>query len=63
MFNFFTVGKIDFNDLNLDRRYHPLLAYARSKLCNILFTTELARRLEGKIFIGLLKYLKNIEHL
>lgn len=40
-------GKIDFNDLNLDHRYSPLAAYCRSKLCNILFTRELARKLEG----------------
>lgn len=40
-------GKIDFNDINLDRRYNPLLAYFRSKLANILFTRELAKKLEG----------------
>ncbi|XP_035215987.1 retinol dehydrogenase 12-like isoform X2 [Stegodyphus dumicola] len=40
-------GKINFNDINLDHGYHPLLAYARSKLANILFTRELAKRLKG----------------
>nr|XP_042911079.1 retinol dehydrogenase 12-like isoform X1 [Parasteatoda tepidariorum] len=40
-------GKINFNDINLDRNYEPLAAYCRSKLANILFTRELAKRLEG----------------
>ncbi|XP_029173164.1 retinol dehydrogenase 11-like [Nylanderia fulva] len=39
-------GKIHFNDLNLDRSYSPMKAYAQSKLANILFTKELARRLK-----------------
>jgi len=29
------------------KRYRPWMTYARSKLANILFTTELARRLDG----------------
>src|SRR5690606_15933217 len=33
--------------LQSERRYSPRLAYQRSKLCNILFTYALARRLEG----------------
>lgn len=41
-------GKIDFEDLTFKRFYFGMLAYARSKLANILFTYELARRLEGK---------------
>lgn len=41
------LGKFDFNDLNLDRRYNPLLAYCRSKLANVLFTRELAKKLQG----------------
>ncbi|XP_035210525.1 retinol dehydrogenase 12-like isoform X2 [Stegodyphus dumicola] len=41
------VGKIDFNDLNLDHHYNVFYAYGRSKLCNILFTRELAKRLQG----------------
>jgi NAD(P)-dependent dehydrogenase (short-subunit alcohol dehydrogenase family) len=40
-------GRIDFTDLELRRRYRPFQAYARSKLANLLFTYELARRLEG----------------
>jgi NAD(P)-dependent dehydrogenase (short-subunit alcohol dehydrogenase family) len=39
---------IPFDDLqNARGRYSPLRAYGRSKLANILFTYELARRLEG----------------
>ena len=38
---------LDFNDLQLKRFYNPMQAYGRSKLANILFTYELARRLEG----------------
>jgi NAD(P)-dependent dehydrogenase (short-subunit alcohol dehydrogenase family) len=36
-----------FADLQMSRRYAGLDAYGRSKLCNILFTRELARRLAG----------------
>ncbi|MEB3196009.1 MAG: SDR family oxidoreductase [Candidatus Sericytochromatia bacterium] len=36
---------LDFNDLMHTRRYRPWRAYQRSKLANILFTRELARRL------------------
>lgn len=38
---------MDFSDLNLERDYTPWTAYRRSKLANILFTRELARRLQG----------------
>ncbi len=40
-------GTIDFEDLSMERRYNWIDAYARSKLANVLFTYELARRLEG----------------
>ena len=40
-------GRIDFGDLQHTRRYGVLRAYAASKLANILFTRELARRLKG----------------
>ncbi len=40
-------GTIDFEDLCMERRYNWIDAYARSKLANVLFTHELARRLEG----------------
>ena len=39
---------LDFDDLNLERgRYRGFKAYSRSKLANILFARELARRLDG----------------
>ncbi len=38
---------LDFDNLQSKSRYHGLKAYGRSKLANILFTYELARRLEG----------------
>src|SRR5262245_43621140 len=38
---------LDFDDLMTERDYKPMKAYARSKLANILFTRELARRLAG----------------
>jgi NAD(P)-dependent dehydrogenase (short-subunit alcohol dehydrogenase family) len=41
------VGRMDFDDLELARVYRPFRAYARSKLANIMFTNELARRLAG----------------
>jgi len=38
---------LDFDDLQLTRKYGIMTAYGRSKLANILFTRELARRLAG----------------
>jgi NAD(P)-dependent dehydrogenase (short-subunit alcohol dehydrogenase family) len=40
-------GRIDFDDLGGERKYSGGSAYARSKLANVLFTYELARRLAG----------------
>jgi NAD(P)-dependent dehydrogenase (short-subunit alcohol dehydrogenase family) len=38
---------LDFSDLQMARAYDGHTAYGRSKLCNILFTRALARRLAG----------------
>lgn len=40
-------GKIDFDDLQGEKKFGPVKALAQSKLGNFLFTYELARRLEG----------------
>jgi NAD(P)-dependent dehydrogenase (short-subunit alcohol dehydrogenase family) len=40
-------GPLDFDDLDSRERYRPMQVYGKSKLANILFTRELARRLEG----------------
>ena len=41
-------GRIDLEDLNWkNRRYSPWLAYSQSKLANLLFTSELQRRLDS----------------
>ena len=40
-------GKIDFDNLQGERKYGGFSAYANSKLANVLFTYELARRLDG----------------
>jgi retinol dehydrogenase 14 len=41
-------GKIDFDDLQGERRFSGQRAYNQSKLANVLFTLELARRLGGQ---------------
>jgi NAD(P)-dependent dehydrogenase (short-subunit alcohol dehydrogenase family) len=38
---------MNFNDIQFTRRYRSFAAYAQSKLANLLFTYELASRLEG----------------
>jgi NAD(P)-dependent dehydrogenase (short-subunit alcohol dehydrogenase family) len=40
-------AQLDFADLQTEKSYSAMRAYGRSKLCNILFTRELARRLQG----------------
>lgn len=40
-------GEINVSDLNSAESYDPAAAYAQSKLANVLFTHELAKKLEG----------------
>jgi NAD(P)-dependent dehydrogenase (short-subunit alcohol dehydrogenase family) len=40
-------GKLDFADLNHEKSYKGFQVYSDSKLANVYFTYELARRLEG----------------
>lgn len=43
------VGKMDFEDLNWEKKkFDTKQAYCQSKLANVLFTRELAKRLQGK---------------
>src|SRR5437870_8975219 len=42
-----TTGKLDFDDLMGQRKYSAQRAYSQSKLANVMFTYELARRLAG----------------
>jgi retinol dehydrogenase 14 len=42
-----TTGRIDFDDLQGERAYSVQRAYSQSKLANVMFTYELARRLDG----------------
>ena len=42
-----SMGTIDFEDLQGERAYSGEKAYNQSKLANVMFTYELARRLEG----------------
>jgi NAD(P)-dependent dehydrogenase (short-subunit alcohol dehydrogenase family) len=41
-------GKIHFDDINLKKGYYVVKAYSQSKLANVLFTRELARRVKDK---------------
>jgi NAD(P)-dependent dehydrogenase (short-subunit alcohol dehydrogenase family) len=63
-------GRIDFDDLQSQRRYRRMAAYYQSKLANLMFTYELQRRLAaaqartqalaahpGKARTGLVRYL------
>ena len=40
-------GSLDFENINFENKYSSFRAYSNSKLANVLFTYELARRLEG----------------
>jgi hypothetical protein len=39
---------LDFDDLQFTESFSAMKAYGRSKLCNILFTRELSRRLKRR---------------
>lgn len=41
------MGRIDFDDLQGERDYSAARAYNQSKLANVLFTYELAKRLRA----------------
>ena len=41
-------GRIDFDDLNSEKSYNATRAYGQSKLANLLFIRELARRLQAR---------------
>lgn len=43
----YLTGRIDFADLQGERRYRPWRAYAQSKLANVLFAVELDRRAQA----------------
>ncbi|XP_028297645.1 retinol dehydrogenase 14 isoform X2 [Gouania willdenowi] len=40
-------GQINFEDINLDKDYQRKKSYCQSKLANVLFARELAKRLDG----------------
>ncbi|HEX6292404.1 MAG TPA: SDR family oxidoreductase [Herpetosiphonaceae bacterium] len=42
------LGKMNFDDLQGRKRFSGMRAYAQSKLANLLFTYELARRMRGR---------------
>ena len=41
-------GRIHFDDINLSKGFNVITAYSQSKLANVLFTRELARRLKSR---------------
>ena len=42
------IGKIHFDDINLKKHFNVFTAYSQSKLANVLFTRELAKRLKSR---------------
>lgn len=40
-------GRVNLKKINAERAYYDLQTYSNSKLCNVLFSNELARRLEN----------------
>lgn len=45
-------GRIHFDDVNLEGRYDHIVAYCQTKLANVLFTEELARRTAGTTLVA-----------
>ena len=45
-------GRIDFDDLQAERRYAGSAAYANSKLANVLFARALARRVDPRVAVS-----------
>ena len=43
----YSKGKIHFDNINMKNNYDAMNAYAQSKLANVLFTRELAKRTQG----------------
>ncbi len=43
------IGRMNFDDLQSERKYHRWAAYGQSKLANLLFTFELNRRLGDRL--------------
>jgi NAD(P)-dependent dehydrogenase (short-subunit alcohol dehydrogenase family) len=43
------IGRMNFEDLQSERKYHRWVAYGQSKLANLLFTFELQRRLGDRL--------------
>lgn len=46
------MGKVAFDDLMEERGYAVMKAYSQSKLANVMFTVELARRLVGTMVVA-----------
>ena len=41
-------GRMNWDDIMQEKKYDTLGAYSASKLANVLFCTELSKRLEGR---------------
>ena len=52
-------GNIHFDDIMLEKNYDPTRSYCQSKLANVLFTKELAVRLQGLPNLGLKGIISN----